>query len=153
MLSSKFFVTMVALMLASVLAVSAETRAGRASTFAFNFKKSSDNVCGFTKKDLDRRFTRMYAALSSEDFDPEENCGKCVLVSGLPSSNSRRFVSGVFAQIVDSKDTISSGEILLSDKALSVSTRGSNENVVSWSIVDCPEATNLRGSRKLMEDA
>jgi hypothetical protein len=141
----------VTILLASLLAVSADTRAGRASTYSANFRKAKNNACRVSSKNIDRRYKSMYAALSSADFDKKETCGKCVLIKGTASSNSRRFVPGTYALIVDSSKEISSGELLLSEKALKASTRSSDDKVVGWEIVDCPPSSNLRGSRKLMD--
>ena len=141
-------IILVSLMLASLMnGAEASTRAGRASPYAAKFQETKDNSCGITKKSMDRRFVRMYAAIPKEDMDGDV-CGKCVLLSGVSESpTSRRFTAGVYAQIVDTKDTIESGEILLSHKAHKVTTKSARGDLVSWTVVDCPPSTNLRGRK------
>ena len=142
------FKVILSVVLACLLAntVEAATRAGRAVAYSTKFRKSTDNTCGITSNTMDRRFATMYAAVSVDDLPAESACGKCISISGVSGTTSRRFNAGVFAKIVDVKSSISSGELLLSSKALKVSS--GSEGTVSWTVVDCPPSTNLRG-RKL----
>jgi hypothetical protein len=150
---SKITILLGALLASLLVGANAATRAGRAEPYSVKLGKSKDNSCGFTTKSMDRQFADMYAAISEEDMDEEDGsvCGKCVRLSpASPTSTSRRFAGGIYAQIVDTKDTISSGELLLSHKAHKVTTKGARGgDLVSWAVVDCPRRTNLRGGRKM----
>jgi hypothetical protein len=149
----KIIILLGALLASMLEGADATTRAGRASPYSAKLKSSKDNSCGLTAKSMDRQFVKMYAAISADDVEEEDGgvCGKCVRLSlASPSSTSRRFSGGVFAQIVDTKDSISSGELLLSHKAHKVTTKGARGgDLVSWVVVDCPMRTNLRGGRKM----
>ena len=144
-----------ALLCALLQGAEGAARAGRASPYTDKLKSSEENSCGFTSKSMDRQFVKMYAAISEEDVEDVDGdvCGKCVRLSlASPASGSRRFSGGVYAQIVDTKDSISSGEILLSHKAHKVTMGARGGDLVSWVVVDCSLRTNLRGSRKMALD-
>jgi len=135
------------ILLALSFVAEATTRAGRASSYSSKFRRSTDNTCGITKESLDARFSKLYAAVSTDDVSADEACGKCIAISDFDGSlSARRFTApGLFVKIVDVKDKIPSGSLRLSNKAMKVSKTA--DDMVSWTIVDCPAPTNLRGRK------
>lgn len=135
-----------AIMLALSFVAEATTRAGRASSYSSKFRQSTDNTCGITKNSLDARFSKLYAAVSTDDVSADEACDKCIAITDFAGSTARRFTEpGLFVKIVDVQDKIPSGSLRLSNKAMKVSKTA--DDMVSWTIVDCPAPTNLRGRK------